>query len=619
MSDFLMELNRGATGESMAAMLAERPGLADRPIDTFVWSWGALVIQRSSIRGMVPVREGDRVVFVVGRPQFINETAGTGDDWLTRRIVDACPDGDLAEVFDRLSGAYVVGIADERGVCVLTDPMGVCAVYVGRAPSAGPRAIGTYIDGVAKVAGRFEHTDPVSLAEMLVYNHVTFPFTTREGVFELDPASVSDLSVDRSEPDVDSRCLWEPVEPDRFSSEAELTDELVAALHQSGRDIVEGVARPAVTLSGGRDSRAMLAALPEGVCSGAITYMTRENRETDVAGRVAAAAGVPQVFARRDDNFYPNLMPRTVRLIGSDLRGDGHGLCVLDNGLHHRFDLVLGGQLSDTYLKDHYMPWSERERHSKVAWVTRARAAARKCLVSVGLKQPKHRRDVIGESLAALSPDLREAVLERRRERLATIARIRPNSAEEWMRFWPTSRQDDTSHIQGNLRVVGGDTFYTHRHIIEAARKIPPHLRYGGRLANAAFAAVYGKLGEIVNANTGVAANASESAEQRACESDARSAIARKIEPTAAPWNDVQSSWYDAELMQRESDVWRSIRESVLDAPEMDILRGVLADDPRTFAQAYRPELRPQFNSMVVQLVWHMQNIAAQSAHASTE
>ena len=38
-----------------------------------------------------------------------------------------------------------------------------------------------------------------------------------------------------------------------------------------------------------------------------------------------------------------------------------HGLCIPEAGLAEKFDVILGGQLSDTYLKDHYMPKWQRE------------------------------------------------------------------------------------------------------------------------------------------------------------------------------------------------------------------------------------------------------------------
>lgn len=607
MSDFLISFDPSAPVESTVRMLSDRPGMGDRTVDTYAWSWGHIACQRPSIRGMAPVKSGEWVYFVVGRPHWVGATVGEGDDWLTRRIVDAAPDGDLGKIFDRIGGVFVVGAAGPNGVVLMTDPMGSRAVYRGEARDGQIVSMGTYSDGVAWLADRIEDVDQVSLAELLIFHHVSFPYTTRHGVMELPPASVNMITVGGDRPRMESKILWEPTEPDSFPRETEITEQTVEALRQAGRDIVQGADQVAVTLSGGRDSRAMLGAMADDACHGAITYVTHENYETDVAVQVANAAGVRHSFARRGSEFYPGLMPRSVKLLGTELRAAAHGFCVIDNGLDREYDLILGGQLSDTYLKDHYMPRTERERFETIPTTQRARAIVRNMLVGVGLKKPRRRHNSFDNACAVLQPSVLEAVMSRREARLAEVARVRPNSAAEWMRFWPTSRQDDTAHVQGNLRLFGGDTFFTHRDLVDTARRIPPALRFNGRLANTAFAAVYGHLGSIVNANTGAPANADETAEKAAGrEKWIATRQEQSKETSKSPWDNTSGSWYNPHAMQQASETWKGIRQTAVQSDAIDILTGVLEDDPRQYLAEYRPNTGPQFNLLATQLVWHM-------------
>ena len=87
----------------------------------------------------------------------------------------------------------------------------------------------------------------------------------------------------------------------------------------------------------------MLALLSGEQLAGAITYATGENRELDVARRVARAAGVEHHVAWRGEEFYADLMPRAVGLLGTELRGECHGFAIVDNGLAGEFDLVVAG------------------------------------------------------------------------------------------------------------------------------------------------------------------------------------------------------------------------------------------------------------------------------------
>ena len=323
-----------------------------------------------------------------------------------------------------------------------------------------------------------------------------------------------------------------------------------------------------------------------------------------MARRVAESCGLPHHSALRDRDFYERLMERTVALQGSEQRGQAHGLCIPDSGLHEKFELIIGGQFADTYLKDHFMPPWLRARAAgsgRFGGLRRVLARAR----SLAVRRPATLAFLQNHKLlSSVRPELAEAVRARHQQRLREVGRIRPVSAAEWIAIWPSSRRyAAASHVQGNSRVFPSDTLYTHRKIVDIAVRVPLKLRINGELANRTFQMLYGPvLGAVEDANTGLPANAGEIAEQKAAlrrRQEGPSAEFRRLPPSDAPWNDVQSSWADMEILQQRSQHWASLRARLQCLPALDVLAQVLTRPPVEFMRSYDSKVPFGFNLMV--------------------
>jgi hypothetical protein len=419
--------------------------------------------------------------------------------------------------------------------------MGVRPAYVARNASGAVVAVGSHIPSLAVAAGLRTSFDLTSMAELLVFSAITYPFTTHQGIVELEPASTSTFELHPS--GIQHRCtvLWQPEEREDPFAPVDLSDELEAAMRVAAREMTAGVSSVALTLSGGRDSRAVLAALPVDKRDGAITYVSRWNREADVARHVAESVGVPHHAAMRAPHFYERLMERTVALQGSEQRGQAHGLCIPDSGLHEKFELIIGGQFADTYLKDHFMPAWLRACASgsgRFGGLRRMLAQARRSLT--GERRPSLAWLQHHKHLRSLRRELAEAVRARYEQRLRELERVRPVTAAEWIAIWPSSRRfAAASHVQGNSRAFASDTLYTHRQIVDIAVRMPLKARINGELANCTFQKLYGPvLGALEDANTGLPANAGDTAEQEAAlrrRQGGPSADSRRLPPRMLP------------------------------------------------------------------------------------
>ena len=619
MNDVLIQFGRHAGGQQLAALLRDRPAVSQHPVMTFDFPWGCVAVQPPVAKGYAPLHapHPPSLTAAVGRPRFMGvEHEQRGDGGFCQSFAEKLAAGGPKAVSDALTGMFAVLQCDAGGVRLLTDPMGFLPVYVGRDAAGRIAAVGTHLDSVAELAGRRSDFDAVSLADLLVSQYVTFPYTTRRGVTQIAAGALTEIPLPRGDvlpTELRSTVFWEPLEPTGRDTPgaAELEEELEQALRAASQDIARGASRVGLTLSGGLDSRLVLATLMGEKLAGAITYATRENRELDVARRVAAAAGVPHHIAWRGEEFYAELMPRAVGLLGTELRGESHGFCIVDNGLDRTFDVVVGGFLSDTLFKGHYMSQAMRERVRRRSPYYRTRQAVAGAARAVGLLPPARSRphywDVARQMSSRLRPEVRDELAERQRVRLEQVRRVRPQSAEEWVRFWPGSRCDGGYGPQANTRLFTADELFMHRRLIEVAARVPLHEKLDGRLTKRVFPRLYGHLGEIENASTGVPA----AAEARAAGRRARPAAtngngwhAAAPEPSAVPWKDVQHSWVDYVLLQKLSPTWASYRTALADSPALDLLDGVLAGGVRDFIAAYRDEAGFLFNRAAVQLTY---------------
>lgn len=593
-SDLIIRLGPAPDGGAIVRRLRGRAGLERSVVDQHDAAWGTVWIQRAWAGAPASPRVPPRVI--VGRASVrsaFRDGPVSPDAWLEANQGL----GDGAGAGDALSGMFAAFEFDAGGVRILTDRMGFRPVYVVRDADGRARAIGTDAEAVALAGGVWDAIDEVSVAELFVHNFITFPYTTRVGMTELDPASIT--RVDGTDGSVRTRVLWEPSEPARFGDASEMRPRIIAAMREAGADLTAGCGRVGVLLSGGIDSRAVLASIPNGVDRAALTYMTRENNEVQVAARLASIAGAEHVAVRRGEDFYPNLLARGLSLLGCELRGNCHGLCLADSGRNEQFDAIIGGQLSDTFLKDHFMDAPSRMRARPASPLQKLRHT----LLGHPADRTRASRDhTTGRYLhePQLTEPMRARVAERRERRLAEVSRVRPTTAGMWARFWPCSRQDDSAHTLGNARFAWGDTLFAHTAVVEVMRDLSPECRVDGRVANAAFAELCGPLASVENANTGLPIDADPRAHRQGKPQPEKVPPPSPDDPS--PWNAVRGSWVNPIVMQQRSPAWREARAALAGSPAIAVLDRVIDRGGGALLASYQDDLPSNMNHIGVQI-----------------
>lgn len=594
MGDFIIQFGGSVAVCEIQHRLQNRPWMADRPVHIEKYAWGQVIIQSSADSQYVPYEDGEHMVASIGRPRFIQ--AAQGDQAFNRKLFDLWTELSDDDLFDNLTGMFALIRISCKQILIARDHMGTQPVYLAHNSQGKLVAIGTDVEILALISGREADFDPISLGELLVHNNITFPYSSRRGIEECNPGAVIEILPGDCEPRIREHVYWQPIEPTQ--PQGDLVDELVDRMRAVGADIAKSADNIGVTLSGGLDSRAVLSVLPKEQVT-AVTYVTHKNFETDIAREVSTAYGCEHVFVERSEDYFPRMLLNSgPQLLGIERRAMLHGLCISESGMQEKFDVILGGQLSDTYLKDHYMPKWQRELLRPKALKERSAILLRKIL---GIPQPVHLPG-IGSNLGRyllekyLNPDLRRSVRSRRHKRLDQVRLLRPTTAEEWVKFWPTSRQDDLSHILGNSKLFSFESLFSHKHIIDFAAKLLPDQRYQGAITNQAFSILYAQLADIPDANTGrPPGNARIKGSMR---------IKRRPIKTAemASWNNVSDSWCDMVTLQELSPDWQERRRLLADSAALATLDPLITKSATQLISAYSEDLGPTFNQMFMQL-----------------
>jgi asparagine synthetase B (glutamine-hydrolysing) len=362
-----------------------------------------------------------------------------------------------------LSGPFVVLKIDKAtsDIEIITDLMSFIPVYEARRNYG--RVLGTHVDMVAR-ASESGQLDPVSLVDFIWNGVVTYPHTVYSGVFQLPPASSLVFSESRER--YDAKPYWRPIEKNRYSSLEEAAEELRAGIQSYIDRACEGVERVACFLSGGEDSRTVLAMLPRACHRNAYIFLDRVNREGKVAEAAARLYGAAFKVETRSPEHYLNVLPACADLVGMGAEYSNvhtYGLEATAELASHR--RVFGGFLSDAFLKGHNIK-KDPGRNKFPFYEER--------------KDTRYRRNLPDQEVfdAATVAALRERIS----AHMETLNTLRNESADEWFNLWPISMGRARPHLWGNRRLFSSYEPFTSTACVKVAAAVPQEWKLNRRL-----------------------------------------------------------------------------------------------------------------------------------------
>ena len=201
----------------------------------------------------------------------------------------------LETVID-LDGEYLIGLWDarERALTLLNDRFGGLPLYWSR--SAEGFAFAGGVRGVLMAPGVSADPDPEAIREAVTFGGFRLGDRTNVAAVKMLPGA-SIVTVRDASPSFRRYWRWADIPPGPRRTLPELIEQAHHLWQQAIRDRLRGSTRPGQTLSGGLDSRAILAeGAPRSSRWTAITYGVPGCDDARYARRAAERMGVTWVF-----------------------------------------------------------------------------------------------------------------------------------------------------------------------------------------------------------------------------------------------------------------------------------------------------------------------------------
>lgn len=502
MSDFLVSFGCAVTPESLLKLLLVPYGSTARAGRAWGFPWGtAAALEDLIAKSRNVIEENCWVACWVGD--------APGAQAAIRELIKQCvlEQGYRAsakeaaqrlakcQATEKLNGAFAICILSSQFICVITDPMSAVQVYAAIDVQNEVEALGTHPDLVAVLANQSESVDPISVAEFLDRGTPTKPHTMYKAVRELEPGHVYVLKHDA----IGTRVLaWAPywIPPAELEDEKAF-DELSVEFGRSWVCSVEARCEGnviGVLLSGGLDSRLVMASVPRQKRCIGLTFCDRLNREARIARKVARVYGREWQMLQRDREYVARTAVDAIRFTGCEGEWHhAHALGFVAQIEAMGIDEVFTGLFMDNNFKAYYgRDWVPVKRF-------------RGLLPSSYQMQQREFATLRNEVWHGyLNAEVIDGIIERRRKFYdAHFARGR-QSEWEWLEGYPLSQSADNTGWIVERRVLPLRLPVNDRRLIELAFHVPAGWKVGGLFFERSILTLLGAGRRVPNANNGV-------------------------------------------------------------------------------------------------------------------
>ncbi len=255
--------------------------------------------------------------------------------------------------FEKLNGSFVIAIYDhgKEELTIANDRFASRPLFY----SADDKRVvfGTQLGPLLRFPGMKKELDQQSVFEFFTFQRVLEDRTFLKGISLLPPASALKFKKGSSR----LTTYWKmEYRPDYSHSREHYSSCLADAIHDSVAARMRGGKRMGLLLSGGLDSRMVLAASRGIGKLEAITVADHYNREVKTARRIADAAGCEHHFIRRPPDQYVNLLDEAVKIGGGMYPFvQAHYIGLFDS-MRERCDLLFHGYGVETFFRASKLP-----------------------------------------------------------------------------------------------------------------------------------------------------------------------------------------------------------------------------------------------------------------------
>lgn len=472
MSDYIFSSLQQEEGK-LTQIIENIYDIAPPKTQEFHGKWGVLAVSQSHYHGFQPYETEQHILVVIGGPVFYFRD----NDFLTkvdsneaskeiyyRWVVDNKMQWD-----EDLSGPFTVLLLDKElsSLKVVTDLMSFIPVYV--CEKNNQLYLSTHVDALANSCEESQDTDPVSLADFVLNDVITYPHTAYSNIKQLAPSSVTEFNEDKRKY---INAYWQPLENNNYNSLGDAAAELREGIQHYVDRVTEKMTHVSQFISAGEDSRALSGLLPQKLKRDGYVFLDSMNREGKIAKKVADIYNVNFTVGYRSKTHYLDILPEASRLIGTGHQYHHAHSLGFDKKYHLKeYSAVFGGYLSDSLLKS--------------AFTLNYKKTSRYPFIPDFFKKGETRTKQIKASI--FDSDIINAVNLRRSQRFNVVNKLRPISAHEWFVLYPATMRTAIPNLYTTRRLFKSYEPFMCKEAVKISAAVPTQWKLNRRLFNTAM------------------------------------------------------------------------------------------------------------------------------------
>jgi len=408
------------------------------------------------------------------------------------------------ESFVKLNGSFLIGIYDSRNkeLILVNDRFSSCPLFYFSTKES--LIFGTQLKPILQSGKVPRNLDSHSVMEFFTFQRVLGNKTYYKDIEVMSPATILRLQNGK----IGFQEYWEMnYQEDYRKSKDYYVDALADTLKKSVKRRTSDNRRYGILLSGGLDSRTVLAASDSTMT--AFTIANFENREVKIAKRISNEKGCRNIFIKRDPNHYANILENAVQLGDGMYRFDHAHFVGFFDRIKEECDILLHGCALGALFKGAYLPgksfqfWGKNISLPIIETISEGgilETILGKLLYSLWDKKPGRifRKEFCIDVEAVIYESVNSIIEESRKH-----ARNCYNQYEYFVFYFLFKHFTFLNElcirpfIEERRVVLDTDLF-------DLYLEMPPELRFNGRIFKKALNRIDPKIARIPNANTGV-------------------------------------------------------------------------------------------------------------------
>lgn len=470
-----------------------------------------------------------------------------------------------------LNGNFSLVLYDRRGdkLFVVTDAAGAFPVF--KCITPGKLVFSSHPDALAIAVEENQNWDETSLAEFAFSSLVTPPYSYYRSINSISAGTLLTFSLANNSTPKETSYFNLAFQPHPDRSENDLAEELACALSAAvNKRALPRLGLSALALSGGLDSRTILASVKDRSQLFTFCCFDEENFEFRIARQIAVAGGVKLVPLVRSFDYYAENASLGVRISGGmGSFANNHFLGVAA----HLRELGAENLLTGCYC-DYLFKGLVLNRHSR-GLLGREELA------------PYHEKYYF--SHYRLRPEILRAVRQRWSIRFPDEIRHSKDDSTvfelEKRRTFPLWHEGDNAQRLIPQRILHSYVPFADRDLLDVYCKIPYRYKFNRSIFKKASALICGAaLTRIPDANTGAPVDATLGRETFSGELLRVKRKLRRLRPTIA----TDTSWPDWEHYVPHSSMLRDLWRMPNPAADDFFRRVLLPEDIRKEPADYR-------------------------------